>query len=774
MNIIMICIKWGISMFNRKTRYLLTIMYLLTVFSPLVLPTSGIPIIETDPSTEIRHALVVPVYADDQLPETSISVLVEKMEFVRDYYLESSYSKITFHSHILGWMKLENNMSSYVGVQEYENGAVRTTVRDNIFTDIIDSLDSLDFSPFDTLVIVHAGLSDQMVSTEGTHIGTCYVPRIFRAESAIFHGASIVSEFDSFDTICHELGHQLGADDLYDYLREHSSLGPWCLMSSGSRGMCGYTKESLGFIDNHEIFYLSEGTFSLTLSALTYSTKGYRLVKYPLDDGRNLYIEARDASSGFDSGLAASGILVYIVNETSIAHKRGNNQIIWYNDTAVDRSHWWRDAILREGETLALAEYSLSLKFTESLDEGYSIIVSTQIENGWILCDRFQVNTNDRIRDIDIVWSKSPSGYFIFYAAVVINRDGWSELQIYNSTNFGRNWYLEYDSNKDFNVSSTFNDLVYYDSHLWYVARFEEDGIWYTGAGVYSEYSRYFGIWNLTKHHNATFARKPVAACNDDAMFVTISIGESTNRSFCFIQRRNNTWSSHIVPTYGEIYNHDMSDPLESKDSPWITFYNSTGKYLLQYNSTNITKLDDDRCVDLKITETSDSVVIASHSVENSTMYFRIHRWSVTGGTSLIVNENVSRQQLYAVFTDPVNRTWILARDNETLWRYTVQEEGFERATMELSTYPQNFAAPEINSRGYTSPLLLHYDGQVVSTISYTGTPPEDAESLLWFYHSDAASNGDPNAILEALVVIVALIGVVAGGIVYIKKNDSS
>ena len=353
-----------------KTTYLRYLPFCL-IISLLVLPHSAVAVlVDTDPDTIIHETLVIPVYADDEYPKTSVGIIEERMKEVRDCYLENSYGSVTFHSHVVGWTKLPRNLSSYV----IENGEDETPDIDtSIFTDAVNLVNPLvDFSKYDTLVIIHAGTSYQLSHPKGKYIPTSNVLVTLRADGKTIRSASIVSEEYSAPTICHELGHRLGASDLYDYESEHSSLGPWCLMSSGSSGFCGYTKEDLGYITDDEVFYLENRTHRITLSPLSSQFHGYRLIKYQLSDGRCMYIEARNNNLGSDSGLPSGGILIYIINETSIEQKRGENDVIMYRDNCSE-------APLRKGESIGIGEFSISASFVEITYEGYVVDISTEI-----------------------------------------------------------------------------------------------------------------------------------------------------------------------------------------------------------------------------------------------------------------------------------------------------------------------------------------------------------------------------------------------------------
>jgi len=752
----------------------LTVGFVFLLVCQFILPSAvGAQVIETNPTPNIHKTIVIPVYSNDETPETSISQIVEKMETVRDFYVESSYSKVTFHSDILGWVKLENNLSSYVKISHYPNGAERVTVEHSIFVDIIRQLDNgFDFSKYDTLIVVHAGKSDQQAfPDEGDYIGTCYVPTTFYADGVGFNGASIVSEFDTSATICHELGHRLGADDLYDYLQDNISLGPWCLMSSGDEGFCGYTKESLGFIEEHQIFYLENGNYRLTLSPLSYQVQGYRIIKHGLSDGRTLYIEARDAENGFDNGLPSSGLLVYFINETSIADRRGGNEVIWYDDTALNQSLWWKDAVLRVGESIGLADQSISIRYVETNQDGYIVDVSTEIEEGWILNDRFHFEDDTSPVDIDVVWTRNYRDEIIYYAAVVISRNSRSALQIYNSTNFGREWLLQYDSGEEFNISSLYNDFVYYDYNLWYIGIFQQEGEWIVGAGVYLDYSNRLGIWNLTKFFNTTQRYGLSASSDSENMYIGLTIGESTNRSFCCIRRYNNTWYSTIIPTNGVVSKFDLSNPLEAVEKPWFSFYNNTGKYIMEFETGQMVKLDDDRCNDIHIAKSSDHLVTVSHSVENTTVYLRVHQWSVATGTTVLLNKEVTIQKIYCVFSGPLNNTWLLAIYNNTLYLYTFGEGSMKTESItELPTYPQNLCSPSINSEYYIFPLIIHYSSSEISTLTYGSHPPDEPELVLWFYQKD--SNSSDNVIFFVGVIVLILFVIIFMGILIDRTHS--
>ncbi len=727
-----------------------------------LLPSIGSSVIvDTNPDTVIHETIVIPVYADDENPETPIGIIAERMEDVRDFYLENSYNSVTFHSQIVGWVKLPRNLSSYL-IETDEEGKLELDRA--IFRDAISLVDNeVDFRKYDTLVIIHAGPSNQLSQTDGVYINTSFIPQSFSADGNTIVGASIVSEQYSAPTICHELGHRLGADDLYDYNYKNSSIGPWCLMSSGSSGFCGYTKQDLGFIQEDEIFDFENGTYRITLSPLSSDFFGYRLVKHQLPDGRVMYIEGRDDSLGSDIRLPSGGILIYIINETSINQRRGENEVIWYQE-----SNWWREAPLRVGESIGISEHSISVEFIEINSEGYVLDVSTVIEEDWMLCERITLDEESEFRDVDIIWETEFDDSTTYYASAVVNRNSWNILQFYKSVNHGRNWELFFDSGRSFNVSSSQNDFVMYDFNLWVIGRFQLNGEWTDSAGVYLNEQLHFH--NLTNFINDTRTHGISASCSQDTMYISLSVGSSSNRSICCITRFNGTWSSEFVVTNGEVTWPDMSTPSPTGGVPWISFYNSSGQFMIEFGSKIAIQIDEVYCWEHKIIQDSDSVLIVSHIVENGSQYLRVKEWTNDTGVSTVFNRGVYNPSLFSVFIGPQNQTWIIARDNGSIYSHILTMSG--NTTEELPRYGwgTEYSASDNYVYDIEGPMVLAVDDLLISTLEYRGHPPEDAILEIWFFRETTSMGEDIGSVLIVIGgVSLAVIAIIL--VYFIKKK---
>ena len=349
----------------------------LVIFSPFTFtPTS---------TMSDQRIIVLPVYSSDSIPTTSIGEIQDRMQNVATYFDECSYSQVSISSFVVGWTRLDALMDSYADSQSI-GGVEHGGVKDQIFIEAISKVDAeVDFSQYDRLIVVHAGQSGQDADRNYTKIGTCHSQGWFATgDGRVFLEASIVSEFDEFGTIAHELGHGFGAPDLYHYHSEYGAwtgIGRWGLMNTGNHNgnpsgsmpshMCVYNKHLVGWIKDREILTIRNESLTVDLVPISIQTEGYRAVRYDLDNGLYYLVEAR-SQTGYDVGLTGSGVLVMLVNETRISERRDGVQlqIPLYAEGLYD-------AALREGEVFHDSESDFSVRVTEFSENLVTIDVST-------------------------------------------------------------------------------------------------------------------------------------------------------------------------------------------------------------------------------------------------------------------------------------------------------------------------------------------------------------------------------------------------------------
>ena len=257
-------------------------------------------------------------------------------------YQEISYGKTWLSGDVCGWITLDNTIEFYGNAEIY-------LVKEAVAKSDV----SFDFSGYDRLLVIHSGVSWQ-ASHNTSYPSTQWLPMLIPTmDGRTFLDASVVSEHDGVDSIIHELGHSLGAVDLYNVhntkelegASNDTYIGRWCAMGSGYAQMCLFTKLSLGFIESHEVFRYNEGNTALELIGISEQKRGFKGIRIDLkNDSRYYLIEARTAS-GFDQFIN-EGVLVTVVDESKGSgngivdivgtHLSGRNDLLFRGDMFQD------------------------------------------------------------------------------------------------------------------------------------------------------------------------------------------------------------------------------------------------------------------------------------------------------------------------------------------------------------------------------------------------------------------------------------------------------
>ena len=166
---------------------------------------------------------------------------------VKDYYIETSYGKLTINSTVTVWVQLPHVQSYYHNNQ----GALAA--------DAVAAADAqgVDFTQFDSdgdgwvdiLDIIHSGYGEEA----GGGLHPDWVWSVQGSMSSVFtqtkNGVSVKlykyhtepalrgnsgTGISRIGVIAHETGHFFGLPDLYDYSSTTDGLGYWCEMSGGT------------------------------------------------------------------------------------------------------------------------------------------------------------------------------------------------------------------------------------------------------------------------------------------------------------------------------------------------------------------------------------------------------------------------------------------------------------------------------------------------------------------------------------------------------------
>lgn len=140
--------------------------------------------------------------------------------------------------------------------------------------------------------------------------------------------------------LCHELAHDLGLPDLYDYDGSSHGVGPHSLMAEGSWGLAGssavgnYAGSSPAHLDAWSKMKLGF-TSPITVSAggkytvNSFGTNQYNILKIPTSNARQYFLVENRQFSGFDKSLATyvknPGIAIWHIDEEVLKGWAPNN-----------------------------------------------------------------------------------------------------------------------------------------------------------------------------------------------------------------------------------------------------------------------------------------------------------------------------------------------------------------------------------------------------------------------------------------------------------------
>ena len=264
--------------------------------------------------------LVIPVYFSDMSYSKTPENVTDIASWMADYYLENSFGKLSFDVWYLSFWSMMPKPYIYYGTDshfwEYVNDAIR----------LVDPW--TDFNDYKFVIVVHAGGDEAMTGNSSDIWSMAYYGGVdfTTNDGNVQLGISTVSEFDPMGTFAHEVGHELGLPDLYDYNQTQTFVGPWDLMDSGGWNgvpqgtspahFTSYGKVEMGWLSPSNILTYSIGEdVTTTLYPLEVSTNSYQTVKITISGSTYYLIEVRK-KVGYDSALPGEGVLILYVDES--------------------------------------------------------------------------------------------------------------------------------------------------------------------------------------------------------------------------------------------------------------------------------------------------------------------------------------------------------------------------------------------------------------------------------------------------------------------------
>jgi len=294
----------------------------------------------------------------------------------KKYFENVSYGAFTLDGNSYGWYT-SDNIKAYYG---YSNGSVRAAMLAKEAAQKADA--TIDFSQYDNdddgyvdcFTCIHAGYGREETgsgtdihshswSFSSAGIGTYLTDDgVIIDEYVIDPERSGYSNYGTMVCIgvfCHEWGHALGLPDLYDVSGTGEGLGNWCLMAGGSWGgdgsspyypvqMCAWAKMDLGWLSPTAI--RSKGLYSMPY--VESNAKAYWLIGRQRTFKEYFLVENRRKVLT-DTFLYNPGLLIYHIDDSVIARRRGSNAVNSNNGSPA-----WK--------------YGVALEQADGLDELYS------------------------------------------------------------------------------------------------------------------------------------------------------------------------------------------------------------------------------------------------------------------------------------------------------------------------------------------------------------------------------------------------------------------
>ena len=245
---------------------------------------------------------------------------------VYSFYMENSYGALK----VVGTVTTVWYLSDYP-MAEYGADGVRVDDRNGpvyrLVTEAVRKADDdLDFGKFDRngdgfidhLCVVHSG-QGQESSANGDCIWShkWYDYDEPRVDGVVAGPYTMLSEFSPVGTFAHELGHDMGLPDLYDYGYDTYGAGIWDLMATGSWADNGNTpvhlsawcKMKLGWLTPVDLVATAD---NISVAAVEKSPSAYRIwIEPPYE---YFLIENRERT-GWDANLPAGGMLIRHIDE---------------------------------------------------------------------------------------------------------------------------------------------------------------------------------------------------------------------------------------------------------------------------------------------------------------------------------------------------------------------------------------------------------------------------------------------------------------------------
>lgn len=273
---------------------------------------------------------------------SSIATMITNM---RNYYLEVSGSSLTINPTYIytggatktfsqGLDGSENPISLTNPMESYGTDGVDIDSRlYYLFQDAITAAGITKGSPYDAVVIIHAGFGQESTG-KGGDIWSQFL-KLSPTVNGFTEGTVVpvkeAGDAEPLGVFCHEFGHQLGLPDLYNTSTGKPVVGYWCLMDAGTWAgspksgsspshMSVWCKKLLGWVNPS----VESGTKVLTANNIEQNKTGSSYQFSILNSSTEYFLIEYRRKILFDAQLPGEGILIWHIDET-VGNIESNN-----------------------------------------------------------------------------------------------------------------------------------------------------------------------------------------------------------------------------------------------------------------------------------------------------------------------------------------------------------------------------------------------------------------------------------------------------------------
>ncbi|PLX18314.1 MAG: hypothetical protein C0601_04670 [Candidatus Muiribacterium halophilum] len=277
-------------------------------------------------------------FTDVSMTNTQASYAESFCSNVASYYNENSYGKCTLQFTVSPTIyTMPGTLASYGG----DGGP--SNIDPNGYKVIEDAIlaadGDFDYSQFDLYMVFHAGYgqeTDDGSNTDDLWSMSWSGMNISTADSITITKGTVVPEMErngasALGVIAHELGHDLGdLPDLYDTDYSSDGIGKWGMMSAGTwlgsgstpAHFCGWSKIQMGWLTPTVI---SSNQTGYSLNSISTNES---ILKLAVSGQEYFLIENRYKTTGFDSALPGTGILITHVDESITTNTNDTHRLV--------------------------------------------------------------------------------------------------------------------------------------------------------------------------------------------------------------------------------------------------------------------------------------------------------------------------------------------------------------------------------------------------------------------------------------------------------------